>query len=68
MARAELDTEKRRAMYYETQQILNQDGGVIIPMFASFVFATSKKIGFGGDFGTNWDMDGERWAERWSFA
>lgn len=68
LARSELDTEKRRAMYYETQQILNQDGGVIVPMFASYVFATTKKIEFGGDFGTNWDMDGERWAERWSFA
>jgi len=68
LARAELDTEKRRAMYYEMQQIVNQDGGTVIPMFASYVFATSKKIAFGGDFGTTWDMDGERWAERWSFA
>lgn len=68
LARAELDSEKRRAMYYEMQQIVNQDGGTVIPMFASYVFATSKKIAFGGDFGTTWDMDGERWAERWSFA
>jgi peptide/nickel transport system substrate-binding protein len=68
MARAELDTAKRRAMYYEAQEILNQDGGVIIPMFASFVFASSKKVAFGGEFATNQDMDGERWAERWSFA
>ena len=68
LARGELDTDKRRAMYYEAQLILNQDGGTIIPMFASYVFATSKKVEFGGEFGTNWDMDGERWAERWSFA
>ena len=68
LARAELDTEKRRAMYYEMQAIVNQDGGTVIPMFASYVFATSKKIAFGGEFGTTWDMDGERWAERWSFA
>jgi len=68
LARGELDEDKRRAMYYEAQAILNQDGGTIIPMFASYVFATSKKIAFGGEFGTNWDMDGERWAERWSFA
>ncbi len=67
-ARAELDDSKRRSMYYEMQQIVNQDGGVIVPMFASYVFATSNKIDHGGDFGSNWDMDGERWAERWSFA
>ncbi len=27
------------------QAILNDDGGAIIPMFASYVFATSKKVG-----------------------
>ena len=67
-ARAELDTDKRRAMYYEMQEILNMDGGVIVPMFASFVFATSDKIAFGGPLASNQDSDGERWAERWSFA
>jgi len=67
-ARAELDEGKRRAMYYEMQQIVNQDGGVVVPMFASYVFSTSNKVNTGGDFGSNWDMDGERWAERWSFA
>lgn len=68
LARSELDTDKRRSMYYEMQQILNQDGGAIIPMFASYVFATSNKINHGGEFATNFDTDGERWAERWSFA
>ena len=67
-ARAELDDAKRREMYFEMQTILNQDGGVIIPMFASYVFATSKKVGHGDQFGSNWDLDGERWAERWWFA
>ena len=47
---------------------VNQDGGVIVPMFASYVFATSNAIDHGGEFGSNWDMDGERWAERWSFS
>ena len=32
-ARAELDSDKRREQYYEMQQILRDDGGVIIPMF-----------------------------------
>jgi peptide/nickel transport system substrate-binding protein len=67
-ARAELDVDKRKQMYYEMQAIVNQDGGAIIPMFASYVFATTDKVAFGDQFGTNWDVDGERWAERWWFA
>lgn len=67
-ARAELDEAKRREMYYEMQAILNQDGGAIIPMFASYVFATGPEVETGEGFATNFDMDGERWIERWSFA
>ncbi|PJK27783.1 ABC transporter substrate-binding protein [Minwuia thermotolerans] len=65
-ARAELDEAKRREMYYEMQAILNQNGGAIIPMFASWVFATTDKVGH-GEFASNWDLDGERWMERWWF-
>ncbi|MEQ9326368.1 MAG: ABC transporter substrate-binding protein [Rhodospirillales bacterium] len=67
-ARAELDEAKRRQMYYEMQAILNQDGGAIIPMFASYVFATSDKLAEPKQYGSNFDLDGERWMERWSFA
>ncbi|MBC6405825.1 MAG: ABC transporter substrate-binding protein [Rhodospirillales bacterium] len=67
-ARAELDTDKRREMYWEMQAILNQDGGAIIPMFANYVFATGPDIVTSEPFASNWEMDGERWMERWSFA
>ncbi|MCB1425073.1 MAG: ABC transporter substrate-binding protein [Zhengella sp.] len=67
-ARAELDEDKRRAMYYEMQVILNEDGGAIIPMFANWVFATGPEVVTGDEFSSVWDMDGERWMERWSFA
>jgi peptide/nickel transport system substrate-binding protein len=67
-ARAELDEDKRRAMYYEMQKIVNEDGGAIIPMFANYVFATNDKVGHAPTFGSNMDLDGERWAERWWFA
>ncbi len=67
-ARAELDEDKRREMYWEMQEILNQDGGQIVPMFASFIFATSNDILVSDTFSSHWDMDGERWMERWSFA
>ena len=68
-ARAELDDAKRREMYYEMQALVNDDGGVIIPMFANYVFATGPELNTGGaEFSSHWDMDGERWMERWSFA
>lgn len=67
LARAELDEAKRREMYYEMQALVNQDGGAIIPMFASYVFATSEKVAYPEKFASNWDLDGERWAERWWF-
>lgn len=67
-ARAELDEAKRRAMHFEMQVILNQDGGAIIPMFANYVFATSPDVATGDAFSSHWDMDGERWMERWAPA
>ncbi|MEM9844040.1 MAG: ABC transporter substrate-binding protein [Pseudomonadota bacterium] len=67
-ARGELDPALRKEMYFEMQELVAMDGGAIVPMFANYVFATSNKIAVPGQMGSNWDMDGERWAERWSFA
>ena len=67
-ARAELDQTKRKEMYWEMQDIVSNQGSIIIPMFANYVFATSDKIKTSDQLGSNWDMDGERWAERWSMA
>ncbi|WP_138933809.1 ABC transporter substrate-binding protein [Roseovarius arcticus] len=66
-ARAELDEAKRREMYGEMQQIVAQDGGTVLPMFANWAFATSKRV-VHGEFASNFDQDGERWMERWSLA
>ena len=68
VARAEVDEAKRREMYAEMQQIVRDEGGAIVPMFASYVFATSDKVATPEQMGSNWDLDGERWMERWSFA
>ena len=68
VARAELDDAKRREMYAEMQQIVRDEGGTIVPMFASYVFATSDKLALSDQIASNWDLDGERWMERWSFA
>jgi peptide/nickel transport system substrate-binding protein len=67
-ARAELDPAKRQAQYFEMQDIVANQGSIIIPMFANYVNAVSSKIKTSDEMASNWDMDGERWAERWSFA
>jgi len=67
-ARAELDPDKRRQQYFELQEIVSTQGAIVIPRFANYVFATSGKIGKPETLASNWDMDGERWAERWWMA
>ena len=67
-ARSELDEDKRRAMYVEMQDILRTDGGVIVPMFASYVMAHTDKVAHPEQVGANWTMDGFRAIERWWFA
>ena len=68
MARSELDTNKRREMYYEMQQILRDDGGVLVPMFANYVQAVSNRIANPDTVGNLWQMDNARMAERWWVA
>ena len=65
-ARSELDTSRRGQMYGEMQQILRDDGGLILPFFANDVFATSDKVGH-GDLSSNYDVDGRMFFERWWF-
>lgn len=67
-ARAELDTDKRRAMYHEMQEIVSFEGGVLIPMFASYVQALSTKVKHPKDVASNWGLDGGRAIERWWFG
>ena len=67
-ARAELDSNKRRAQYTEMQMLLSQEGGTIIPMFANTVDAASTKLAHGPDIGNIWQMDSSRLTERWWFA
>jgi len=66
-ARAELNTDRRREMYYEMQEILHNDGGLVCPMFAAYVTARSTKVGVPDEYGSNWVLDGQRFAERWWF-
>ena len=49
------------------QSIVRDEGGVVVPLFNNYVFATSDKIRHGKMQG-NWDLDGQKLAERWWFA
>ena len=42
-------------------------GGVVVPLFNNYVFATSDTIGH-GELAGNWDLDGSKLTERWWFA
>ena len=64
-ARAELDNAKRREMYFEMQSIVNDEGGVLVPFFAAYVFATSDNVVVPDQIASNWDLDGSRFIERW---
>ena len=66
-ARSELDDAKRRVMYFEMQQIVSDEGGVVIPMFNNYVFAMRKNLQH-GEMAANWGLDGNKGLERWWFA
>ncbi len=66
-ARTEFDVAKRRQLYYDMQTLIADTGGEIIPVVADWVDATSSKIQH-GTLGSDFDMDGGRFAERWWFA
>ena len=66
-ARTELESDKRRAMYWEMQEIVKDDGGTIIPVYAQYVFANRDTVAH-GPLAANKDADGWRALERWWFA
>ena len=66
-ARSETDDTKRAAMYAEMQQLLHDDGGLINLIFNSYVEAHVNNLGH-GDVATNWQLDGQKIAERWWFT
>lgn len=67
-ARSELDEDIRREMYFEMQDIVANQGGTIIPMFANYVGAYSDALAHDDQIASNWRNDGHRMSERWWFA
>ena len=64
-ARAELDTNQRRALYSEMQHIVRDEGGIVIPVFVNWINAMSDKIGTPERIAGNWTLDGDKNTERW---
>ena len=67
-ARSETDQAKRGSQYFEAQQLLHDDGGAIVAMWANYIHAHSKKLTHGPDVAANWVNDGNKASERWWFA
>lgn len=67
-ARSELDEAKRREMYVEMQQLVSDEGGVIVPVFNNYVHAIGAKVAHDDQMAANWANDGHKYAERWWFA
>ena len=66
-ARAELDETKRREMYVKMQSIVRDEGGAVIPLFASDLHGATKKLAY-DKVAANFEFDGWRVAQRWWFA
>ena len=64
MAAAETDAAVRRKLYAETQQIIHDDGGVILVAFANYISALSNKVQH-GQVGGIMPSDNMRMTERW---
>ncbi|MDQ0390466.1 ABC transporter substrate-binding protein [Labrys monachus] len=63
-ARGEADEAKRASMYAEMQQMIHDEGGAIVIVYAYFIDALSRKIGH-GPIGNMLQCDNFRMAERW---
>ncbi|MDE0309149.1 MAG: ABC transporter substrate-binding protein [Acidiferrobacterales bacterium] len=64
-ARAELDEDKRRQMYWEMQAIVRDDGGAVINAFADHVSAYNNRVGAPDKVAGNWKLDGYKIFLRW---
>ena len=67
-ARAELNDVKRKDMYAQMQHLVHDEGGLLAPVFANFVSATSDRVGMAEKQSSSWVLDGCKNTERWWFA
>ena len=68
VARSEQNDNRRHEMYVELQQILHDEGGAVIPLFASHLAATRDNVAIPDELIPAWGMDGAKATERWWFS
>ncbi|MDQ0396203.1 ABC transporter substrate-binding protein [Labrys monachus] len=66
--RLTVDPAERRAVYAEMQHLLNEDGGLIAPLFANHIVGLGSKVTTPEKLSGNWEMDNWRAVERWSLS
>lgn len=64
-ARAELDEEKRREIYFEMQRMIWEEGGSLVPAYGNVIFLTSTEIGLPEEISSVSRLDGYKAADRW---
>ena len=64
-ARAEVNDDLRREMYYEMQGITRDDCGSVIHAFANHISANTQAVGVPEKVAGNWEFDGYKLIERW---
>ena len=67
-ARSVTDQALRKDLYWEAQRLLQDDGGVIVAMWANYISAHDKSLAHEEQVAANWENDGAKIAERWWFA
>ena len=63
--RGELNSDNRREIYHEMQQIISEEGATILPMFANYIDAHNDKVAHGNVIGNLWMLDNSRACKRW---
>lgn len=66
-ARSTLDEQQRMAMYHEMQQLIHEESGAIIPMFANNTWASKSTVRHQQELASRRDLDDFRCIERWWF-
>ena len=67
-ARGEVDEAKRAELYRQTQEILSNQGGAIVPMFANYIHGLNKKVAHSEDVSAAFEFDGGKATQRWWFG
>ena len=67
-ARAELDDNKRREMYWECQRLVHEDSGSLVWGFTNYLHGLRENVRHPEKVAGNWTLDGAKNMERWWFA